>query len=353
MLGMARPLRYLLQDERLKELRLQAKFRWFTVWLNTLGNMPPALAPAVTFIVYAIKARVTNSSPLNTSQVFTSLALINLVTTPALELITSFPLAASSRLFTGTIRQNICDLKVSTLDEAWYRSVLHACLLDDVILGLTHGDNTCIEGLSGGQKQRIVLARALYQRPQLVLFDDVLSALDTQTEIQIMTRLFGRDGLMSNLGATVIFVTHSTRWETIADDIITLDGSRNATRYSKTPDFQAEVFSNDHPSGRDSPQAIVASNGRLSEDRVLSSADVISNPQHGSDSRDYLYYFKSVRWPTILALFLSAAIQTICLYMSQAILNWWAADHGSNEAKWLPTYLILAIGNGVMYGCTT
>ncbi|KAJ8062553.1 hypothetical protein OCU04_009080 [Sclerotinia nivalis] len=316
------------EDERLEELRLQAKFRWFTVWLNTLGNMPPALAPAVTLIVYAIKARVTNSNPLNTSQVFTSLALINLVTTPASELITSFPFAASclgcveriqehltrsshhdkrvmntkinlikgeskdghnldapimclSRLcisvnggtgyllrdldlefsqgsftmvlgpsgsgkstllramfseakysgtisinanritycpqnawlFTGTIRQNICGLRVSAPDDAWYRSVLHACLLDDFLLGLIHGDNTCIEAqgssLSGGQKQRIILARALYQRPQLILFDDVLSALDTKTEIQIMTRLFGRDGLISKLGATVIFVTHS------------------------------------------------------------------------------------------------------------------------------------------------
>lgn len=37
--------------------------------------------------------------------------------------------------------------------------------------------------------------------------------------------------------------------------------------------------------------------------------------------------------------------------MSHVILNWWAADHGSNEGKWLPTYLILALGNGVMYEC--
>ena len=37
-LGLTRPLHTLLQSERLRELRLQAKFRWSTVWLNTLGE---------------------------------------------------------------------------------------------------------------------------------------------------------------------------------------------------------------------------------------------------------------------------------------------------------------------------
>ncbi|KAF7953040.1 hypothetical protein EAE96_006261 [Botrytis aclada] len=456
-------------------------------------NMPPALAPAVTFIVYSIKARVANSSPLNISQVFTSLALINLVTTPASELITSFPSAASclgcveriqqhlqrpdrhekrvlnlkrnliqenlrdeqdigvsiaclsgvrisvndsedhllrnldlvslqgsftmilgpsgsgkstllrailggtkyngtisinasqiaycpqaAWLFTGTIRQNICGLEVDTFDDAWYRSVLHACVLDEMIIGLPNGDNTLVEGqssgLSGGQKQRLNIARAVYRRPQLILFDDVLSALDMKTEIQIMNRLFGRDGLLSKLGATVIFVTHSTRWETIADNVITLDGSGNAAKHSKTPDLQAKVFPTEFDlrrsvdpsltdnvktdqifnslSGGETSQAIDARNDRLSENQIVNEAHIVDIPQHESDSRDHVYYFKSVRWPTILMLFLSATAQTICLYMSQAILNWWAADHGSNEEKWLPTYLILAIGNGVMYGCT-
>lgn len=61
-----------------------------------LGNLHFALAPAVTFIVYAIKVRVTSSGPFNTPQIFTSLALKDLVTTPASEPITSFSFAASS-----------------------------------------------------------------------------------------------------------------------------------------------------------------------------------------------------------------------------------------------------------------
>ncbi|KAF7887524.1 hypothetical protein EAF00_009818 [Botryotinia globosa] len=453
-LGMTRPLSYLLQNERKKELTLQAKFRWSTVWLNNLGNMPPALAPAVTFIVYALKARVASSSSLNISQVFTILALINLVTTPASELITSFPFAASclgcveriqehlrrpdrhekrvlnlkrntvqetlrdekdtavpvvclsgvcisvnnseshllrdldlvssqgsfttilgpsgsgkstllraildetkysdnisidaSRiaycpqtawLFTGTnIRQNICGLlEVDTFDEAWFKSVLHACVLDEMIIGLPNGDNALVEGkssgLSGGQKQRLNIARALYHRPPLILFDDVLSALDMKTEIQLMTRLFGRNGLLSKLGATILFVTHSTRWETITDNIIMLDGPGNTTKRSNVPGLQGKAL----PTEFDLHRSV-----DLNSSECLKADQISENLSRGENSQAIDASIGR----------LSETQVTICLYMSQAILNWWAADHGSNEEKWLPTYLILAIGNGVMYGCT-
>ncbi|TEY52520.1 hypothetical protein BOTCAL_0257g00140 [Botryotinia calthae] len=224
-------------------------------------------------------------------------------------------------LFTGTIRQNICGLEVDTFDEAWYKSVLHACVLDEMVLDLSNGSNTLVEGqssgLSGGQKQRLNIARALYHRPQLLLFDDVLSALDVKTEIQIMTKLFRRDGLLSQLGATVLLGTHSTRWGSITDNVITLDGSGNVAKYSKTPDLQAEdlptefdlrrsvdlnfiqtIF--DGLSGGENSQAIAASNGRLSETQAPSEACIADIPQHESDSRDYLYYFKSIRWPSCL-----------------------------------------------------
>lgn len=261
-------------------------------------------------------------------------------------------------LFASTIRQNICGLAIHTVDEAWYKSVLYACALDDVLLELSHGDNTKVEGqssnLSGGQKQRLALARALYQRPQLILFDDILSALDIRTEVQVMTRLFRRDGLLSKLGATIVFVTHSTRWKSIADNIITLDGFGNATKHSKLSNFEAEVFSADSNSelvevldSSNNPEANRVDNGIIGEN-----GSPVFPPHHGSDTRDYAYYLKSVRWPTILVLFLSAIAQTISLYMSQAVLTWWTADHGSNDGKWLPIYLILAIGNGVLYGCT-
>lgn len=56
-----------------------------------------------------------------------------------------------------------------------------------------------------------------------------------------MTRLFEKDGLLSKLTATVLFVTHLTRWESIADNIITLDNSGKAVKYFRTFNLQAEV----------------------------------------------------------------------------------------------------------------
>ncbi|THV47134.1 hypothetical protein BGAL_0332g00050 [Botrytis galanthina] len=183
-----------------------------------------------------------------------------------------------------------------------------------LVMGLPNGDNTLVEGqssgLTGGQKQRLNIARALYHRPQLILFDDVLSALDVKTEIQIMTGLLGRDGLLSKLGATVLFVTHSTHWETIADSVITLDGSGNTTKRSNIPGLQGKVLPTEfnlrhsmdlkssenvkadqileNPSGGENSQAIDASNVRLPETLVVSEAHIVDIPQHESDSRDYL-----------------------------------------------------------------
>ena len=57
--------------------------------------------------------------------------------------------------------------------------------------------------LSGGQKQRAALARALARRPSIVLLDDVLSAVDTQTEAEILRGL--RDAVA---GRTAVIASH-------------------------------------------------------------------------------------------------------------------------------------------------
>ncbi|KIW94402.1 uncharacterized protein Z519_04378 [Cladophialophora bantiana CBS 173.52] len=94
-LGLTGPIHLMLQNERLRELRFQVKFRQSTVWLNTLGNVPPALAAAVTFIAYAIKAKLEGSASINASEAFTNLALISLVAAPSANILTAYPAAAS------------------------------------------------------------------------------------------------------------------------------------------------------------------------------------------------------------------------------------------------------------------
>jgi ABC-type bacteriocin/lantibiotic exporter with double-glycine peptidase domain len=53
------------------------------------------------------------------------------------------------------------------------------------------------------------LARAVYSRPEIIILDDVLSALDTKTEAHVAERLLGPNGLLRQLGTTVILITHA------------------------------------------------------------------------------------------------------------------------------------------------
>jgi ABC-type Mn2+/Zn2+ transport system ATPase subunit len=260
-------------------------------------------------------------------------------------------------LFTGTIRQNICGLNTISMDEEWYFSVLHCCALDAVLLTLPHGDNTRVEGqsssLSGGQKQRIVLARVLYQRPQLLLLDDTLSALDVKTEVQIMSRLFGANGLLSRLGTTVILASHTHHWEALADSVITLDGSGKATQRYKPRQFEQSFYLDSSISSDATNSNPVGSHETKQANSISSQNELPSiESRHQGSFRDYTFYAKTVRWQALLMFVSAAGAQTICYYISQETLNWWTADNGSNERKWLPLYLAMTILNAVMYGCT-
>src|SRR5690606_36723014 len=84
--------------------------------------------------------------------------------------------------------------------------------------------------LSGGQKQRVSIARALIKNPEVLIFDDSLSAVDTKTEEEILTNL---KNVMK--GNTCIII--SLRVSTIknADLILVLDTGRfreKGTHYS-------------------------------------------------------------------------------------------------------------------------
>ena len=73
--------------------------------------------------------------------------------------------------------------------------------------------------LSGGQKQRMVLARAILKNSNILLLDECLSAVDTQTEKNILANL--QDFLK---GKTTFVITHRIFTSWTFDQIIILDG---------------------------------------------------------------------------------------------------------------------------------
>lgn len=95
-------------------------------------------------------------------------------------------------LFTGTIRENLqWGKENATDDECWQALETAQCkeFVEDLSDGL---DTQVYEGgknFSGGQKQRLTIARALIHRPDILILDDSLSALDYQTDLNLRTAL--------------------------------------------------------------------------------------------------------------------------------------------------------------------
>jgi ATP-binding cassette subfamily B protein len=79
--------------------------------------------------------------------------------------------------------------------------------------------------LSGGQRQRAALARALAVRPRILILDDVLSAVDAQTEAGIQREL---DAVFA--GRTVVIVSSRVSAVRNADQIVVLDAGRIVER---------------------------------------------------------------------------------------------------------------------------
>lgn len=110
-------------------------------------------------------------------------------------------------------------------DREWYQDVIRACALQSDLDILPAGDQTEIGErgitLSGGQKARMSLARAVYSRPDIILLDDVLSAVDSKVGKQIMDDCVL--GLLKH--TTRVLATHQLSLIGSASRIIFLSGS--------------------------------------------------------------------------------------------------------------------------------
>ncbi|MCB9310890.1 MAG: ABC transporter ATP-binding protein [Lewinellaceae bacterium] len=124
-------------------------------------------------------------------------------------------------LFSDTIENNISfGLENSDIEDI-QKYASYASIHDD-IEALTNGYKTILGErgvtLSGGQKQRVSIARALIKNPQVVILDDALSAVDTQTEQKIMSYFltYLRD-------KTAVVITHRANNLLNYDKIIVLE----------------------------------------------------------------------------------------------------------------------------------
>jgi len=127
-------------------------------------------------------------------------------------------------LFSDTVRENIAfGLEGATDEEV--RAAAEAANIAADIESFPDKYQTMVGergiALSGGQKQRIAIARALIRNPRILILDDALSSVDTQTEDKILNHL--REVMR---GRTTIFISHRVSTVRNADRIAVLHSGR-------------------------------------------------------------------------------------------------------------------------------
>ncbi len=128
-------------------------------------------------------------------------------------------------LFSRTVRENIAYGVDHAVTDTEIEAAARAAAIHDVIMTFPDGYDTLVgeKGvtLSGGQKQRVAIARTLLKDPRILIFDDAVSAVDTETEALIHAAL---ERLQK--GRTTLIIAHRIQTVMRADKILVLDQGR-------------------------------------------------------------------------------------------------------------------------------
>jgi len=126
----------------------------------------------------------------------------------------------------ASIRSNVAfGEKLDHIDNDLVYKVLESVKLDDLVSSFPDGIDTVVGEnavkLSGGQRQRLGIARALYQKANVMVLDEASSALDNMTEIEVMSTINALKG-----EKTIIMIAHRYSTLRLCDRIIELDEGR-------------------------------------------------------------------------------------------------------------------------------
>ena len=127
------------------------------------------------------------------------------------------------RLMTGDIFSNIVGVSKLTLDDAWEAAEMTGIANDirEMPMGMKTMISEGSNNISGGQRQRILLARAIVNRPAIIMLDEATCSLDNTTQAIVANSL-------QKLNSSQIIIAHRLSTVCNVDRILVLDGGKIA-----------------------------------------------------------------------------------------------------------------------------
>ncbi|KAI0109014.1 putative ATP-binding cassette transporter [Nemania sp. FL0031] len=242
-----------------------------------------------------------------------------------------------------------------TGNDDWHRRVIEACaireFLDAQDSTKTIGSNGA--SISGGERQRLALARAVALRPRILVLDDVFSALDQLTKMHILERLFGRTGLLSEIGTTVIQVTQDANCARFADQSFRIED------YDLKP-YDIPIVTT---TGTEEKGKAVKSEDELSvkEERPTSGQngeqDLLPNPALIRDRQVYQTYINSIGHKNFAIFIALTAVATFLVKFPDIWAQFWATDSTRpggplhSTQYWIGIYVALGILPLIFLSC--
>ncbi|OAQ77246.1 ABC multidrug transporter [Purpureocillium lilacinum] len=257
----------------------------------------------------------------------------------------------------ATIRENII-AETEGYNESWFKAVVEACDLAVDLGRLPDGAATVVGDkglkLSGGQKQRIAIARAVYARKPVAIFDDVFSGLDKVTEKTVFNRVFAQDGLLRRSGTSIILATHAVHHLPDSDFVIALNKNGSIVQQGTFNDLRSKGgyvrdldISLPHSDKPDEDVAEEPEDGDSDSYDKQAAAEAIEEPQgRASDRSTFKYYLASVTWLNIIPAGLYIILHTFFYMFRYIWLTWWGEGRGHESTDvgyWLGLYAFMAV----------
>ncbi|KAJ7623378.1 P-loop containing nucleoside triphosphate hydrolase protein [Roridomyces roridus] len=182
-------------------------------------------------------------------------------------------------IMSATIRDNIVFNHV--YDEDYYNTVIEACALGPDLALFPDGDLSEVGekgiSMSGGQRARISLARAVYARADLVLLDDVLSAVDSHVARHVFDKVIGPNGLLASharilVTNSIAFVKQFDQIAFVSRGIIRECGSYQSLMENPEGDLSKLVRGHGSASGTSTP-FVTSGSATPSEDTAINISD--------------------------------------------------------------------------------